>query len=114
MSEIEQYIKQYPAHVQTILSKIRKLIFDIAPEATESMSYGMPAYKINNKPFVYYAAYAKHIGIYATPSAHLMFKEELAPYKQGKGSVQFPHHQDMPYELIKKIIQYKYEELTHQ
>ncbi len=112
MSAIDKYIEQFDPNVKTILASIRKIIFKIAPKASELMSYGMPAYKVNNKPFIYYAAYVKHIGLYATPSAHLVFIEELAPYKQGKGSVQFPLNQEIPYELIKKIIQYKYEELT--
>ena len=62
-----------------------------ATEATEEFSYAMPAYKYNKKPLVYFAAFKEHIGIYVTPQTHERFKEELAKYKQGKGSVQFPH-----------------------
>jgi uncharacterized protein YdhG (YjbR/CyaY superfamily) len=80
------------------------LIKDNAPNAEERISYGMPAYKTNNKPLVYYAAFKNHIGFYATPSKHSELKEDLSKYKQGKGSVQFPLDLPIPYELIEKMV----------
>lgn len=79
----------------------------MAPNAVESISYGMPGYKLNGKPLVYFAGYKAHIGLYATPSGHSEFAQELSVYKQGKGSVQFPLNQPMPYELIKRIILFR-------
>ena len=107
INDIEKYISQFPPGVQHILRNIRKLIKENAPEAEESMAYGMPAYKTNKKPLVYFAAYKNHIGFYATPSGHSEFKDELSGYKQGKGSVQFPLDQPLPYELIKKIVKFR-------
>lgn len=107
MKEIENYIQQFPDDVQTILSNIRKLIKDTVPEAEESFAYGMPAYKTNKKPLVYFAAFKNHIGFYATPSGHAAFATELSKYKQGKGSVQFPLNQPIPYELIEKIVRFR-------
>ena len=113
MNEIEKYILQYPEDVQGKLSKIRKLIKDNAPEAEELMAYGMPGYKTNKKPLVYFAAFKSHIGFYATPSGHAEFKDELSKYKQGKGSVQFPLNQPIPYELIEQIVKFRVEENNH-
>lgn len=107
MNDIEKYILQFPKETQKELNKIRKLIKENAPEAEELMAYGMPAYKTNKKPLVYFAAYKKHIGFYATPSGHSEFKDELSKYKQGKGSVQFPLDQPMPYDLIKIIVKFR-------
>ena len=107
MQEIEDYIKNFPPKVQTILKKIRKLVKNTCPEATELFSYGMPAYKLNGKPLVYFAGYKNHIGLYATPQGHKQFKEELSGYKQGKGSVQFPLDNELPYDLIKRIVEFK-------
>ena len=107
MQEIEDYIKSFPPKVQTILKKVRKLVKKTCPEATELFSYGMPAYKLNGKPLVYFAGYKNHIGLYATPDGHTHFKEELASYKQGKGSVQFPLDEEIPYDLIKRIVEFK-------
>lgn len=110
MDEIETYIQQFPDNVQEILGNIRKLIKDNAPEAEESFAYGMPAYKTHKKPLVYFAAFKNHIGFYATPSGHDEFQTELSKYKQGKGSVQFPLDQPMPYQLMERIVKFRVSE----
>lgn len=110
MNEINQYILQFPEETRDILNKIRALIKENAPEAIESIAYGMPAYKLNKKPLVYFAAYKTHIGFYATPSGHEAFKEELSKYKQGKGSVQFSLNQPIPYDLIMRMVKFRVSE----
>lgn len=110
MDEIEQYIHQFSPGVQKILKKVRKIIKENAPGVQETMAYGMPGYKVNKKPLVYFAAYKHHIGFYATPSGHSAFKVELSKYKQGKGSVQFPLDQPIPYDLIESIVKYRVDE----
>lgn len=107
MNEIETYIQQFPDNVQKILRKIRKLVKDNAPEADELFAHGMPAYKTNKKPLVYFAAFKNHIGFYATPSGHNEFQDELSKYKQGKGSVQFPLNKPIPYKLIERIVKFR-------
>jgi uncharacterized protein YdhG (YjbR/CyaY superfamily) len=107
MNEIEKYMVQFPENVQNILREIRELIKDNAPNAEEQIAYGMPAYKTNKKPLVYFAACKNHIGFYATPSGHSEFIEEFSKYKQGKGSVQFPLDQPIPYELIERIVKFR-------
>jgi uncharacterized protein YdhG (YjbR/CyaY superfamily) len=107
MNDIEKYILQFPPEVQEILQRIRKLVKDSAPKSEELLAYGMPGYKTNKKPLVYFAAYKNHIGFYATPRGHTEFKDELSKYKQGKGSVQFPLNKPIPYELIEKIVKFR-------
>jgi uncharacterized protein YdhG (YjbR/CyaY superfamily) len=110
MNEVDAYISTFSAPVQEILIKIRTIIKEAAPGAIESMSYGMPAYKTYKKPLVYFAGYLNHIGLYATPSGHDKFSKELAEYRQGKGSVQFPLDKPIPYDLIKKIVEFRVHE----
>ena len=110
MDEVEKYILQFPDEVQEILRKIRALIKQNAANAEEQIAYKMPAYKINKKPLVYFAAFKNHIGFYATPTGHSEFKEELSKYKQGKGSVQFPIDKPIPYDLIERIVKFKLKE----
>jgi uncharacterized protein YdhG (YjbR/CyaY superfamily) len=74
------------------------------------MAYGMPAYKTNKRPLVYFAAFKHHIGFYATTTGHAQFQDELALYKQGKGSVQFPLDKPMPYNLIERIVRFRVHE----
>lgn len=107
MDEVENYIGQFPEGIQAILRTIRALIKSTAPDAEESMAYGMPAYKTYKKPLVYFAAFQHHIGFYATPSGHEAFEEELSQYKQGKGSVQFPLNRAIPYGLIEKMVKFR-------
>lgn len=107
MKEIEIYIQQFPDSVQEILRNIRKLIKENAPEAEELFSYGIPAYKMNKKPLVYFAAFKNHIGFYATPSGHIEFQDELSNYKQGKGSVQFLLDEPIPYQLIERMVKFR-------
>jgi uncharacterized protein YdhG (YjbR/CyaY superfamily) len=107
---VDEYIASFPAEVQEILAQIREIIKEKAPEATEEMAYGMPAYKTFGKPLVYFAAFKNHIGFYATPSGHEYFSEELSKYKQGKGSVQFPIKQPIPHELIARMVEFRVNE----
>lgn len=102
-----EYIAGFPKEVQVLLKQIRATIKQAAPTAEESISYGMPAFKLNGKPLVYFAAYKSHIGFYATPTGHAAFKKELSKYKQGKGSVQFPLTGPTPLALIDRIVGFR-------
>lgn len=110
MNEVDKYIAGFPENVQVLLSQVRNCIREAAPEAVETIAYGMPAYKLNKKPLVYFAAYARHIGFYATPSGHQEFASELSVYKQGKGSVQFPIDKPLPSDLIRRIVAFRVKE----
>ncbi len=103
---VDQYIDTFPDEIRPILEKIRSIILESAPSASEGISYGMPAYKLNKKPLVYFAAFKNHIGFYATPTGHGQFATELSKYKQGKGSVQFPFD-DVPYDLIERMVRFR-------
>ncbi len=114
LSSVEDYISSFPEEVQSKLRELRAVILKNAPEATEQIAYGMPGYKINKKPLVYFGGFPKHIGFYATPKGHEEFKEQLSKYKQGKGSVQFPLGEKLPFELIAEIVIFRRNEnLNH-
>lgn len=108
-SNIDEYIGAFPNDVQEILEKVRATIQKAAPEAKEKISYSMPAFE-QNGILVYFAAFKNHIGLYALPSGHEAFKDELSKYKSGKGSVQFPLDQPMPFDLITKIVKFRVQE----
>ena len=88
---------------------MRKTIKFAAPKAEELISYQMPAYKYKGV-LVYFAAFEKHIGFYATPTGHAAFKNELSDYKTGKGSVQFPLTEPLPLDLVKRIVEFRVKE----
>jgi len=108
---IDEYIETFPDNVQRILRKLRISIRGAAPRSVEAISYGMPTFKLNGKGLVYFAAHKNHIGFYPIPSGIEAFEKELSPYKQGKGSVQFPLDRPVPYDLVKEIVKYRVKEI---
>lgn len=108
---VDAYIESCPTAVQPLLRRIRTVIMTNAPDAMESFSYGMPAYKLSGKPLCYFGAFTHHIGMYATPKAQQELSTELASYQQGKGSIRFPLDAPMPYELIARIVQVRVQQL---
>src|SRR5690606_13076292 len=110
ISTVEAYIATFPKDVQIKLELVREIILNNAPNAIENISYGMPVYKLNKKPLVYFGGFAKHIGFYATPTGHQKFVQELSKYKQGKGSVQFPLNKELPIDLIADIVKFRVNE----
>lgn len=109
-SSVEDYIRTFEPEIQERLQHIRKIIREHAPEADEGIAYGMPGYKLHGKVLVYFAGHTNHVGFYALPSGHAQFSKELSAYKQGKGSVQFPHKEPMPTNLIAQIVQFRVQE----
>ena len=107
---IDEYIASFPEHIQEIMVQVRKTIMDNAPDAVESISWGMPAFKTCGKPLVYFAGNKNHLGFYGTPTIHPEFAEALIAYKQGKGSVQFPYNKPVPYETIGRIVKFRINE----
>jgi len=106
---IDKYIAAFPDDVQAILQQIRRTIHEAAPEATEAISYGMPTFKLNGN-LVHFGAFKSHIGFYPVPSGMAAFQDDLAAYKQGKGSVQFPLNKPMPLDLIRRIVEFRVQE----
>jgi uncharacterized protein YdhG (YjbR/CyaY superfamily) len=106
---IDAYIRSFPPEVQDVLEKLRQPIHMAAPQAVESISYRMPAFKLNGV-LVYFAAYKKHIGFYPTASGIESFKKELASFATSKGTVQFPLDKPIPYQLVAKIVAFRVRE----
>ncbi|MBF6641018.1 DUF1801 domain-containing protein [Flavobacterium sp. J49] len=106
---VDEYIALQTTEVQSLLEAIRKTIKQTAPQAEESISYQMPAYKLKG-PLVYFAAYKNHIGFYPTGSGIKAFQKEIEGYKNSKGAVQFALNQPIPHDLIRKMVLFKVNE----
>jgi uncharacterized protein YdhG (YjbR/CyaY superfamily) len=106
---IDDYIDSFPPKVQKILQKIRKTIQKAAPDAEEAISYQMPAFKLNGY-LIYFAGYQNHVSLYPAPRGAKEFKEELAAYEGGKGTVRFPLDTPVPYDLVTRIVKYRAKE----
>jgi uncharacterized protein YdhG (YjbR/CyaY superfamily) len=101
--DIDSYISQFPADVQAILRKVRATIRHAAPEAKETISYLMPAFK-QHGILVYFAGWQKHIGLYPPISGDKALEKAIARYAGPKGNLQFPLDEPIPYDLIERIV----------
>ncbi len=110
-TNIDEYIAGFPKEVQAILEQVRATVKQVAPDAEEAISYGIPTFRLNKTYLVYFAGFKNHVGFYATPTGHEAFQEELSVFKQGKGSVQFPLDKPMPLDLIIKIVEFRKQEV---
>ncbi|MCX6302775.1 MAG: DUF1801 domain-containing protein [Bacteroidia bacterium] len=106
---VDEYIAQFPDHIQIKLREIRTTIKKAAPDAEEKISYQMPAFTLKGI-LVYFAAQTNHIGFYPTSSGIKAFQKELAGYKTGKGSIQFLSDKPLPLSLISKIVKFRIKE----
>ena len=106
---IDEYIAGFPLEIQQKLQQIREVIREAAPEALEKISYQMPTFFFNGN-LVHFAVHKHHIGFYPAPSGIEQFEAELSHYQTSKGAAQFPLDQPIPFELIRKITAYRYQE----
>lgn len=107
---VPEYIAAAPKEVQAKLNEMRAAILQAAPNATEFISYGMPAYKYD-KTFIGFAAMKNHIGLYPfTGSFVPAHQKELAPYSTSKSAIRLPLDKPLPVSLIKKIVKLRIKE----
>jgi uncharacterized protein YdhG (YjbR/CyaY superfamily) len=108
---IDDYIAAQPAEISPLLQKIRLAIHEAAPNAEETISYQMPAFK-QNGALVYFAAFKDHLSFFPTGSGVEAFKDRLKMYKTSKGTIQLPLDQPLPLDLIKEIVRFRVKETS--
>lgn len=108
MDVIEEYILQCPEEWQERLRRLRQIIKETAPEASEKISWKMPTFCLNGY-LVHFALNKAHIGLYPGSEGVERFKEKLESggYKFSKGAIQFPLKDPLPEELIKEIVAFR-------
>jgi len=100
---IDDYIATFAPDTQVILQKIRQTVKAAAPDAEETISYRMPAFKLDGM-LVYFAAFKKHIGLYPPVRGDDSLMRAVARYAGPKGNLQFPFEKPIPYALIRRIV----------
>ena len=103
---IDDYIAQHPATVAERLAAMRATIREQAPDAVERISYRMPTFWLNGN-LVHFAAFAHHIGFYPGANGIAAFADKLSRFKSAKGSVQFPHDEPLPLDLVAAIVRFR-------
>ena len=107
---IAEYINSAPREGQKNLREMYAMLKKVAPRATEAMKWGSPVFEEKRILFAF-AAFRSHLNFMPTPSAMKPFKKELAKFKTGKGSIQFPYDKRLPKALIRKIAAFRVKEL---
>ena len=111
---VDEYLASQPAPVRRLLEHVRTTIRKAVPRAEESISYGIPTYKLHGKPVLYFAGFKQHYSIYPTTKALLTaFRDELASYDyNGKGTIRCSFEKPVPVRLIGRIAKFRAEEVT--
>jgi len=108
-TNIDDYIASYPRETRIILDRLRETIRKAAPEAKETINYGIPTFTLKGN-LVHFAAFKNHIGFYPAPSGIEAFKNELSDYEGAKGSVKFPISESLPFSLVSRIVEFRVKE----
>lgn len=103
-STVDAYLAAFPAAVQARLTVVRETIQGEVPDAAETISYGMPAYRVGGKGLVYFGGYREHIGLYPVPRGDAALVADIAPFHNGKGTLRFPHARPLPLDLIARVV----------
>lgn len=107
--EIEAYFSRFPPETQARLRRVHDIFLASVPDADEAIKYQMPTLLWHGN-LIHYAAFSHHIGVYPLPTVLVELKEEIAGYKTGKGSIQFPNDEPLPEDLLRKIVTKRREE----
>src|ERR1700737_956785 len=103
---MDEYFAGYPKDIQKLLEEVRATIRKAAPEAEETIKYGVPTFTLNGN-LVHFGGFKNHIGFYPAPSGIEAFKKELSVYEGAKGSIKFPINDPLPLALIGKIVKFR-------
>jgi uncharacterized protein YdhG (YjbR/CyaY superfamily) len=109
---VEEYLADLPDERRAAMEELRQTIYAAAPEATESIAYGMPALRSHGGQFlVSYAAYKNHYSLFpASDGVVKALGDELTPYLAGKGTIRFPASRPIPVATVTKILRVRVEE----
>ena len=101
---VDEYIAAQPEALRPKLEQVRAAIRRAVPEAVEGIGYGMPGYKLNGKPLLYFAGFKQHYSLFAASGTFFAaLEEELKEYEQRKGTIHFPLDEPVPVRLISRI-----------
>ena len=108
---VGEYLALVPAPARAALRNLRKTIKAAAPAAVESISYGMPTFKLGGRPLVYFAAFRDHCSLFAASRAVMAAnKAALAGYETSKGTIRFTPDKPLPATLVRKIVKARIKE----
>jgi uncharacterized protein YdhG (YjbR/CyaY superfamily) len=109
---IDGYINTFPQSMQVLLQKVRHTIKQVIPNAEETISYQIPAFKLASKYVIYFAGWKNHISLYPIPTGTTAFIKKITPYVAGKGTLKFPLDKPIPYDVIEEVVKVKLKQIS--
>jgi uncharacterized protein YdhG (YjbR/CyaY superfamily) len=102
-TSVDEYLQSFPVEVAQRLARVRAIVHEAFPGATETIRYGMPAVMFGPRHGLHFAGWKKHIGLYPVPVVDGPLESAVAPYRSGKDSVNLPHNKPLPDDLVGQI-----------
>jgi uncharacterized protein YdhG (YjbR/CyaY superfamily) len=100
---VDDYIASFPEDVRTTLEDVRRTMRDAAPGTEETISYGIPTFKLEGRYVVYFSGWKEHLSVYPVPAGDEALTRELEPYREGAGTLRFPYAKPVPLDLIRRV-----------
>lgn len=113
MLEVDTYLKQLTKEQKDFYEKIKSIVKKIAPEAVETMSYGMPTFKYSGGALIGFAVHTNHVSVYPfDPSAIEKFRDRLEKYETSKGTIRFTIENPLDEKVITGIVKFRFEKIS--
>ena len=109
---VDAYLARFTGEARAALDELRAVVREAVPGASETMAYGLPTVDLHGRHVLHFGAFARHVGLYPTPSGMAAFDAELSRYARGKGSVRFPLDEPLPADLIRRIAAFRVAEVA--
>jgi uncharacterized protein YdhG (YjbR/CyaY superfamily) len=113
LATIDEYLADVNTDQRRTLNKLRAIVRAAAPEAQECISYGIPAFRLNGRPLVFFGAWTNHCSLYPANSAILKhFRDDLKDFEIRKGTIRFLPNSPLPIALVKKLVKARVADVT--
>jgi uncharacterized protein YdhG (YjbR/CyaY superfamily) len=109
---IEEYIDSLPEDRRQVVERIRTLAIVAAPHAVETISYDMPALRLDGRFLVSWSAFRHHYSLFPASVAVVeRLGDDIAPYLSGRGTIRFPADRPLPEDLVTRVVRTRVTEL---